>query len=93
MESESKRAKKKIRLTEGLEGDWKSAGERRSQRSSCRKQKKEGGKRVSEKRDGQMRMLPHEVVDKLTWRREQRRRQLLARWEAPPPGPPEVENE
>ena len=93
LSSGSKRGKKKIRLTDGLEGDWRSARRRKRQRSSCRKQKKEGGKRVSEKRDGQMRMLPHEVVDKLTWRREQRRRQLLARWEAPPPGPPEVENE
>ena len=93
LESGNKREKKNIRLMEELEGDWKSAGERRSQSSSCRKQKQEGGRRVSVKRDGQMRMLPQEVVDELTWRREQKRRQLLARWEAPPPGPPKVENE
>lgn len=52
LESGNKREKKNLRLMEKLEGGWKSAGERRSQSSSCRKTKREGGRRVSMKRHG-----------------------------------------
>jgi len=49
---------------------------------------KEGRRKIVMRNDGLVWMSPQEVPGEITWRREQRRRKLLARWESPPPGPP-----
>ena len=48
----------------------------------------EGRRKIVMRDDGLVWTLPKEVPGEITWRREQRRRKLLARWESPPPGPP-----
>ena len=37
---------------------------------------------------GQLWVLPPEVEKVLNWRRDQKRKNMLAMWEPPPPGPP-----
>ena len=49
---------------------------------------KEQGRQVTEKGDGQIWMVSEEKAKVLVRRWEQRRRQMLARWESLPPGPP-----
>ena len=48
----------------------------------------EGKRKLVMRNDGLVWMPPQEVPEEVTWRREQRRRKLMARWESPPPGPP-----
>ena len=48
----------------------------------------EGRRKIVMRDDGLVWIRPLEVPEEITWRREQRRRKLLARWESPPPGPP-----
>ena len=47
----------------------------------------EGKRKLVMRNDGLLWMHPKEVPEEATWRREQRRRKLMARWESPPPGP------
>ena len=51
----------------------------------------DGGKKIITRREVLIWLLPQESTEELTWRQEQRRIKLLERWEAPLPGPPEVE--
>lgn len=88
LECKEKREDHKHKLGDDLHGCGEETGWRRGRGCRSKKQKKEGGKGVSEKADGQMWIFPQEVVEELTCRRERRRRLQLARWESPPPGPP-----
>ena len=52
------------------------------------KMREAGSKRIVTRRDGLVWIIPLEVPEDITWRREKSRRELLRRWEAPPLGPP-----
>ena len=52
----------------------------------CRKGK--GGRQIVTGADGHVWELPQQPPEEIVWRKEERRRELLERWEAPPPGPP-----
>jgi len=48
----------------------------------------EGSKRIVTRRDGRVWIIPLEVPEDITWRRDTSRRELLRRWEAPHLGSP-----
>ena len=53
--------------------------------------KVEGARRYVVRSNGQIWVLPQGIEEVLNWRRDQRRRKMLARWESTPPGPPGTE--
>ena len=81
-------SRKGIQSLAGLEDDKTRGGCTKSRKKRSGQQKLDGSKRVLTRKDGQMWLLPQEVVGELTWRKEQRKRLQMAHWEAPPPGPP-----
>ena len=64
--------------------------DKKEQRGKNRKVKrrKEGYRRIITRGDGLVWVLPYEVLEEYTWRKEQQRREIMRRWEAPPLGPP-----
>lgn len=72
----------------GLGESRRSKEGKKSRKRRSGQQRVEGRNQVIMRRDGQMWLLPQEVSEELTWRREPRRRIQPALWEAPPPGPP-----
>ena len=47
-----------------------------------------GGRKIVMRGDRLVWVLPQQTPEVITWRKEKRRRELLERWKAPPPGPP-----
>jgi len=47
-----------------------------------------GSKRIVTSKDGIVWILPQEEPEDIAWRKEQRRQELLKRWDAPHLGPP-----
>ena len=86
-ECEKTGSRKGIQSLAGLE-DKNRGGGMKSREKRSGQQKVDGSKIVLTRKDGQMWLLPHEVVGELTWRKDKRRRLQMALWEAPPPGPP-----
>ena len=70
LESESMREKKGILLTEGLEEAWRRNARDAGQKRKHLKISVEGGKRFITRKDGQAWLLPQEIEEELTWRRE-----------------------
>ena len=58
------------------------------QRRKQMRQRLRGGRQVVVREDGQTWLLPPEVLSEIRHEWEQRRRYMMERWEAPPPGPP-----
>ena len=56
-----------------------------------KKEKVNVRKKRDSRGDGQIWLLARGGLQEILWRREQRRRELMERWEAPPPGPPGFE--
>ena len=78
-------------MKEGLVGGLEGAGGGKDKRQRRLRWKYDGVKKIITRGEGLIWLLPQESTEELTWRKEQRRRKLLERWEAPPPGPPEAE--
>ena len=51
------------------------------------KRREKGSKSIFRRRYGLVWMLPQEVPEKNAWRKEQRKRESMKRWEVPPLGP------
>lgn len=50
--------------------------------------REEGGRKIFMRGDGIVWVLPQQIPELITRRKEKRRKELIKRWEAPPPGPP-----
>ena len=85
---EKRGAKKEVGLMARLDRGWGTEEKSRSQKRKQLILRVGGGRRFVIRRDGQALILPHEKEEQLTWRWKQRRRKLMERWEASPPGPP-----
>ena len=77
-------------MKQGIRGRKKTA-ETRGRRRKKMRRSKEQGRQVTEKGDGQIWMVSEEKAKVLVRRWEQRRRQMLVRWESPLSGPPGLE--
>ena len=85
------RGEKRVGLKEGLDGRWRRAERERRQRRKQMRQRLRGGRQVVVREDGQTWLLPPEVLSEIRHEWEQKRRKIMERWEAPPPGPPALE--
>jgi len=63
---------------EGKAEEGVRARRRRKHKGSCNGQSREGGKRISTMRYGTFWLMPQEVAEEVTWRRELRRSELIA---------------
>ena len=80
-------AKKEVGLMARLDGGLGTEEKSKSQKRKQLILQVGGGRRFVMRRDGHALILSHEKEDQLTWRWKQRRRKLMERWEASPPGP------